>query len=232
LAHNYSVLPPIIWHKPTNAPNKFMGSGMYPCGAYVTYEHEYILIFRKDGKREYTDEQCKIRQESAYFYEERNEWFSEIWNIKGTSQKLLNDQAKRERNASYPFEIPYRLINMYSIKGDTVLDPFSGTGQTSMASLISERNSIGFDIDDKLIKTSTSNICHSLLGCCAVTSSRLSKHRDFIEDVEADYFNEYHNFKVKTKQEVNLRINNPYKIYKENNTIHCEYFDKLAKQCY
>ncbi len=42
------ALPDIHWRKPTNAPNKFMGSGMYPAGAYVTYEHEYILIFRKE----------------------------------------------------------------------------------------------------------------------------------------------------------------------------------------
>lgn len=41
-----TTLPDIIWHKTTNAPNKFMGSGMLPCGAYVTLEHEYILIFR------------------------------------------------------------------------------------------------------------------------------------------------------------------------------------------
>lgn len=43
----YSILPGILWHKPTNTPNKFMGSGMYPAGAYITQEHEYILIFRK-----------------------------------------------------------------------------------------------------------------------------------------------------------------------------------------
>ena len=46
-------LPNIIWRKQTNAPNKFMGSGMLPCGAYVTLEHEWVLIFRKGGKREY-----------------------------------------------------------------------------------------------------------------------------------------------------------------------------------
>ena len=76
----YSVLPDIHWSKPTNSPTKFLGSGMYPAGAYVTYEHEYILIFRKGGKREFRTEEEKIsRRESAFFWEERNEWFSDIW---------------------------------------------------------------------------------------------------------------------------------------------------------
>ena len=53
----YSVLPDIHWRKQSNSPNKFMGSGMYPAGAYVTYEHEYILIFRKGGKRTFSGSQ-------------------------------------------------------------------------------------------------------------------------------------------------------------------------------
>lgn len=53
LSKGYCVMPDIHWRKQSNAPNKFMGSGMYPAGAYVTYEHEYILVFRKGGKREF-----------------------------------------------------------------------------------------------------------------------------------------------------------------------------------
>lgn len=71
----YSVLPDIHWRKQSNAPNKFMGSGMYPAGAYVTYEHEYILVFRKGNKRNFEGEAKKARKESAYFWEERNIWF-------------------------------------------------------------------------------------------------------------------------------------------------------------
>ena len=82
------ALPDIHWRKPTNAPNKFMGSGMYPAGAYVTYEHEYILIFRKGGKRKFDAQAAQLRRESAYFWEERNEWFSDLWEIKGTNQKI------------------------------------------------------------------------------------------------------------------------------------------------
>ena len=55
----FSVLPDILWRKQTNAPNKFMGSGMLPAGAYVTLEHEYVLIVRKGSKREFKTEDEK-----------------------------------------------------------------------------------------------------------------------------------------------------------------------------
>ena len=88
----FSALPLILWRKPTNAPNKFMGSGMLPGGAYVTLEHEYILIVRKGSKREFNRAPEKqIRRESALFWEERNNWFSDVWfGLVGTRQKLGN----------------------------------------------------------------------------------------------------------------------------------------------
>lgn len=72
LSMSYDILPDIHWHKPTNAPNKFMGSGMYPPCAYVTYEHEYILVFRKGNNRKFDNNERQIRHKSAYFWEERN----------------------------------------------------------------------------------------------------------------------------------------------------------------
>ena len=62
-----SNLPNIIWRKQTNAPNKFMGSGMLPSGAYVTLEHEWILIFRKGGKRQFKTEDEKLRRRESSF---------------------------------------------------------------------------------------------------------------------------------------------------------------------
>lgn len=80
----FEELPGIIWRKQSNAPNKFMGSGMLPGGAYVTLEHEYILIFRKGGKRVWGEKKDKERRkESGYFWEERNKWFSDVWEVKG-----------------------------------------------------------------------------------------------------------------------------------------------------
>ena len=103
----FDVLPAILWRKQTNAPNKFMGSGMLPAGAYVTLEHEYILIFRKGGKRIFDlPEEKKRRRQSGYFWEEWNRWFSDIWDFKGTGQGI-NGQNLRSRSAAYPFLLPF-----------------------------------------------------------------------------------------------------------------------------
>lgn len=128
-----------------------MGSGMYPAGAYVTLENEHILIFRKGSKRVFSNEEKIIRQKSGYFQNERNLWFSDIWtNVIGTKQKISN--VGRERNGAYPFELAYRLINMYSIQGDVVWDPFAGTGTTSIAAIVSQRSSVMNDIDPSFVK--------------------------------------------------------------------------------
>lgn len=206
-AMGYCVLPDIIWRKPSNSPNKFMGSGMYPAGAYVTYEHEYILIFRKGGKRVFAADK-EARQRSAYFWEERNIWFSDLWEVKGTKQKTARE-AGRERSAAFPFEIPYRLINMYSILGDTVLDPFAGTGTTLLAAMASGRNSIGLDIDPTFVDFSISAMQKEpqLLNQC--TEVRLQEHRRFIEALSSEqlakcYQNENYPFFVKTRQEMKV----------------------------
>ena len=128
----FTVLPDILWRKPTNAPNKFMGSGMLPGGAYVTYEHEYVLVLRKGNKRGFKD--APNRRRSAYFWEERNVWFSDLWELKGTRQSHA-----RGRSAAFPLELPWRLILMYSVYGDCVLDPFGGTGTTSLAAAMAGR---------------------------------------------------------------------------------------------
>lgn len=224
-SHEYFNLPDIIWHKPTNSPNSFMGSGMYPAGAYVTYEHEYILIFRKGNNRIFTNEEQIRRKQSAYFWEERNEWFSDIWNIKGTNQIIKNLNSNRQRNASFPFEIPYRLINMYSIEGDTILDPFNGLGTTTLSAIASNRNSIGIDIDKSVCKIAKQNISISTIPLNSYVTSRLNKHKQFVADNndKLDYFNNYHNLKVMTKQEQQIQIKKPIKIYKQDDCICCNY---------
>jgi DNA modification methylase len=144
----FSTLPEILWRKQTNAPNKFMGSGMLPAGAYVTLEHEFILVFRKGGKRDFKTPEDKLRRmQSAFFWEERNVWFSDVWeDLKGTKQNNI-DTSIRERSGAYPFELPYRIINMFSLREDTVLDPFLGTGTTAAAAMATGRNSVGIEID-------------------------------------------------------------------------------------
>ena len=174
----FSALPAIIWRKQTNAPNKFMGSGMFPPGAYVTLEHEYILILRKGSKMSFKTEAEKIkRRESAFFWEERNSWFSDVWmDLKGTSQKL-NDKRIRFRSAAFPFELPYRLINMFSVKGGIVLDPFLGTGTTMLAAMSSARNSVGFELDPNFSDVIINQQANTILPYAnELIENRLERH--------------------------------------------------------
>jgi len=229
----FSALPCILWRKQTNAPNKFMGSGMLPAGAYVTLEHEYILILRKGPKREFKkEEDKKIRRESAIFWEERNSWFSDVWfDVKGTPQ-ALNDKDSRRRSAAYPFELVYRLINMYSAKGDIVLDPFSGTGTTTAAAIASGRNSIAYEIDpamEKVINRIKDAIVDSSKQCIR---KRLAKHMEFVVNRlktkgGVKYENKHYGFPVMTAQEKELIFNDPINItLPQTGMFEVDYSDK------
>ncbi len=178
----FQNLPNIIWRKSTNAPNKFMGSGMLPPGAYVTLEHEYILIFRKGSKRQFASKELKqLRRESAYFWEERNQWFSDVWlDLRGVRQGL-NRTKLRARSAAFPFELAYRIVNMFSVKGDIVLDPFLGTGTTLCAALASERNSIGFEIDASFRQIIEERVSALKSSANEYIASRLDQHIRHIE---------------------------------------------------
>lgn len=210
-----TTLPVILWRKPTNAPNKFMGSGMYPPGAYVTLEHEHILIFRKGVLRSFRDEiEIQNRRESAYFWEERNTWFSDVWlNLPGSGQNLAPGHSRR-RSAAFPFEIPYRLINMFSVKGDTVLDPFAGTGTSMAAAAMAGRNSIGVEIDAGLKAVVGVNVSAAVRESARAIESRLCCHQDFIHHKQESgfrfkYDNRHYHFPVMTRQETDLLIDVP-----------------------
>jgi mthZ len=225
----FTTLPCILWRKPTNAPNKFMGSGMLPCGAYVTLEHEWILIFRKGGKKKYTTTRSKAnRRESSFFWEERNLWFSDLWELRGTKQKIQSP-ISRTRNASYPTEIPYRLMNMFSERGDTILDPFAGLGTTTIAAILSERNSVGIEIDP-LLKPAIQETVTSLSVSTAnmLIHERYLQHIHFIEErigqgKEVKYYNDRINCPVMTSQETDLTLHYIDKIHiEDSNTMGLE----------
>ncbi len=237
LETGFTVLPEILWRKQTNAPNKFMGSGMLPAGAYVTLEHEFVLIFRKGGKREFKkDTEKKDRRKSSYFWEERNIWFSDIWtDLKGASQNLF-DSKIRKRSAAFPFEVPFRLINMFSVKGDTILDPFLGIGTTTFAAMAAGRNSIGYELEpgfrnqifsgvDKIVDYSNERIC-----------KRLTNHLNFIKErVKANgefkHINNKYNFPVITQQEKELIFNELLSVNRiKNDVIEIIYSDSPQEQ--
>jgi DNA modification methylase len=215
----FDPLPDILWRKQTNAPNKFMGSGMLPAGAYVTYEHEYILIFRKGDKRTFsTPEEKADRRTGAYFWEERNVWFSDIWvDIKGTRQHLKDD-VSRIRSAAFPFELAYRLICMYSIYGDTVLDPFLGTGTTTAAAIAGCRHSIGVEIDSGFSDIIRKTIKESVQIGENRIRRRLTDHKTFIDSKKWQsghtfkHCNAAYQFEVMTSQEKNIVFFFPYRV--------------------
>jgi len=148
----FRTLPYLLWKKPTTKPKykgkgAFLGSGFLPPNAYVTLDCEFILIFRK-GKLRKFKQHDPGRYESAFTKAERDSWFTQIWEIVGIRQT----ESKIERRiAAFPEEIATRLVKMFSIKGDTVLDPFLGSGTTTKVAIECERNSVGYEINENLL---------------------------------------------------------------------------------
>ena len=210
LSLGFHALPLLLWRKPTNAPNKFMGSGMLPVGAYVTLEHEYILILRKGGLRGFESSDTRSnRSESALFWEERNRWYSDLWDFRGVQQGERSRDKSRDRSAAFPFELAYRLINMYSVRGDLVLDPFLGTGTTLIAALAACRNSIGFELERSLRNTIKERAKCAAEDINDYLSQRLENHVRFTEEQKSKSFkhrNIHYNFPVMTRQERELFI--------------------------
>jgi DNA modification methylase len=208
----FQALPAILWRKQTNAPNKFMGSGMLPPSAYVTLEHEYILVLRKGPKREFQKTPEKQnRRESAFFWEERNAWFSDVWmDLKGASQNL-GERAARLRSAAFPFDIPYRLINMFSVKRDVVVDPFLGIGTTMWAAMTAGRNCVGYEIEEGF-RNEIDVIKHTILPFAnEKIKNRIRNHLGYLDsNIKSkggfNYKNAYYNFPVKTRQETEILL--------------------------
>lgn len=138
----FDNLNPIIWHKISNAtyevPNgsKFLGKPYEP-NAIIKNDIEFILMQRKPGG--YRNPSIQQRKQSMIGKIEFDKWFQQIWQITGAST--------RKHPAPFPLELANRLVRMFSFKGDTVLDPFCGTGTTMVAALRNQRNSIGIEID-------------------------------------------------------------------------------------
>jgi modification methylase len=152
----FTTLPYILWKKPTTKPKykgkgAFLGSGFLPPNAYVTLDCEFILLFRKGNLRKFPVRDPD-RYESAFTKPQRDEWFSQIWSLKGIRQ---TESDLERRTAAFPDEIAERLVKMFSIKGDTVLDPFLGSGTTAIAALKNDRNIVGYEIDKNLIQVIT-----------------------------------------------------------------------------
>ncbi len=222
----FSVLPDILWRKPTNGPTKFMGSGMLPAGAYVTYEHEYVLVLRKGNKRAFRKTEDKERRRrSAFFWEERNRWFSDLWEgLLGVDQRL-GSGLSRDRSAAFPVELAWRLVHMYSLQGDRVLDPFAGTGTTALAAAMAGRNSVSVDLDAGLLTQARERLQEEVLPLGARRQqARLEDHARFVAERVAagkvlKHHNGPHDLPVVTGQERTLALPLPVALEEEDGAL-------------
>jgi DNA modification methylase len=140
---------------------------------------EPIHIFRKIGERKVSEE---VKEKSKVTLEEFREFRDALWNINGISDK---------HSAAFPYELPKRLIKMFSFVGDTILDPFVGGGTTIKAAKDLNRNSVGIDIQPKFLK-----IMEEKLG---FRQSKL--HTNSLSQFEVLYLNEKTNVIEKFEKE-------------------------------
>ena len=135
----------IIWQKVTTCHTTggatVMGSFPYPRNGILKLDYEFILIFKKYGNSPKVSKETK--ELSRLTDEEWNQYFTGHWNFPGEKQD--------KHLAMFPEELPRRLIKMFSFVGDTVLDPFLGSGTTSLAAKDLNRNSIGYEINEKFM---------------------------------------------------------------------------------
>lgn len=140
----FDNLNPILWHKISNAAfeantNSSILGKPYEPNAIIKNDMEYILMERKPGGyRKPSEEQRKL---SRIGKEDFQEWFSQIWEMPGAS-------TRNGHPAPFPLELATRLIKMFSFVGDTVVDPFCGSGTTMVAASDIGRNSIGVETEE------------------------------------------------------------------------------------
>jgi len=141
----FDYLGAIIWQKPTTMNTTggatVMGSFLYPRNGIIKIDYEFILIFKKQGKPPKVSKDLK--EKSKLSKEEWNEYFSGHWNFNGEKQT--------KHLAMFPEELPKRLIKMFTFVGDAVLDPFLGSGTTTLAAKNLNRNSVGYEINENFL---------------------------------------------------------------------------------
>jgi site-specific DNA-methyltransferase (adenine-specific) len=143
-------LTPIIWHKIANGVTEAEGNGAgfygkpYQPGAIVKNDAEYILFLRKGGKYRSVSPEKKML--SMLNKAEMQGWLRSVWT------DLPGASTRSGHPAPYPIELAERLIRMFSFAGDTVLDPFAGIGSTSVAALLTGRNSISNEVEQDYLE--------------------------------------------------------------------------------
>ncbi|MEW6720567.1 MAG: site-specific DNA-methyltransferase [Thermodesulfobacteriota bacterium] len=168
----YSNLAPIIWYKIANAAYEANGNGggflgkPYEPNAVVKNDIEFILMERKPGG--YRKPDLATRVLSIIPAEKHKEWFQQVWTgVTGAST--------RHHPAPFPLELAERLIRMFSFAGDTVFDPFMGTGTTNVAAARWGRNSIGLEIDREYFDMACNRFSRETQNLFGKASLKISK---------------------------------------------------------
>lgn len=173
-AIGFDNLAPIIWHKIANAAyevengSSFLGKPYEP-NAVIKNDIEFILMQRKPGG--YRSPSIAKRVLSLISAENHQAWFQQIWNgLPGASTKL--------HPAPFPLELAEKLIRMFSFAGDTVLDPFMGTGTTNLAASRWGRNSIGIEVDPYYFDLASDRLLQATADLFGKAEVHLVKARD------------------------------------------------------
>ena len=182
----YTNLAPIIWHKIANAVYEAAGNGggflgkPYEPNAVIKNDIEFILMERKPGG--YRSPSLATRVLSVISTTNYQQWFQQVWTgVTGAST--------REHPAPYPMELAERLIRMFSFVGDTVLDPFMGTGTTNVAAAKWGRNSVGVEITPEYFEMSASRLSHETAGLFSTATIKLGgdNHGKLRQDYSGRY---------------------------------------------
>ncbi len=165
----------IIWNKAASAsPSTAWGSWQSAANPILRDIHEYILVFSKgDYKRE------KKGKENTISKDQFMEWTKSIWTMNAESARRIGHPAP------FPEELPYRLIQLYSFKGDIILDPFMGSGTTAVSALKTDRKFVGYDISKEYIDLAEKRI-ESLLK-----QTKISFNLTVLEEEPAKAFTEF-----------------------------------------
>ncbi len=144
----YLMRGEVIWDKASSAsPSTAWGSWLSAANPVLRDVHEYILVFSKD-----TFSRIRKGKKNTVKKEEFLEWTKSVWTFPAVSARQIGHPAP------FPEELPHRLIQLYTFKGDVVLDPFVGSGSTCLSAIKDERNYIGYDINPDYVKLAEKRI--------------------------------------------------------------------------
>jgi DNA modification methylase len=146
----------IIWHK-TNAVRAHFGTYPYPGGILINNTHEFILEFEKPELKGYNKYAHLTKQQKEQSKLDKEFWISikksDVWTM-----KPRGSGDRRSHVAPFPYELPYRLIKAFSYVGETILDPFVGSGTTLIAAADLKRNGIGYEINPEIALDALKNL--------------------------------------------------------------------------